>query len=172
MTRNISLPDGCRLRQLSECDLSGVQRLCGQCDDYFLLHEGTAAPSTAAADIFSALPPGKTRRDKFVFGIEKADGALIGIVDLVRDFPEKGIWMLGLLLLAPENRGNGTGKAVHTALTQWSKALGAKSLRIGVIAENKESAHFWNSLGYRKQKETVLELGAQTHTTNILTLRV
>ena len=88
MIRNISLPNGCRLRQLSERDLDSVQRLCEQCADYFLLHEGVSAAPTAAAEIFSALPPGKTQKDKFVFGVEQPDGTLAGIVDLVRDFPE------------------------------------------------------------------------------------
>lgn len=172
MIRKISLPDGCRLRQLSERDLGAVQHLCEQCSDYFLLHEGTPAPSDAAAEIFSALPPGKVRKDKFVFGVEKPDGTLAGIVDLVRDFPEKGVWMLGLMLLAPEERGKGTGKAVHEALTQWSKALGAKTLRIGVVSENKKGAHFWNSLGYRKKDAAVLKVGTKTHATDILTLQV
>lgn len=172
MIRKISLANGCRLRQLSERDIGSAQKLCEQCTDYFLLHEGAAAPATAAKEIFDALPPGKTRKDKFVFGVEKADGALVGLVDLVRDFPENGVWMLGLMLLAPEERSKGTGKATHEALALWSKALGAKSLRIGVIEENKKGARFWDSLGYRKQKETVLKLGKETHTANILTLRV
>ncbi len=172
MTRNISLPNGCLLKQLSERDLAAVQKLCGRCTDYFLLHEGAAASSGAAAGIFSALPPGKTKRDKFVFGVVNSDGELTGIVDLVRDFPEKSVWMLGLMLLAPEERGKGTGRAVHAALAKWSKALGAKALRIGVVAENEKGARFWNSLGYRKQDETVLQLGSKAHTADILTLQI
>ena len=172
MIRNISLTNGCRLRQLSEHDIGTVQKLCEQCPDYFLLHEGAPVPATAAAEIFSALPPGKTQKDKFVFGVERPDGTLAGIVDLVRDFPEKGVWMLGLMLLTPEERGKGTGRTAHGALAQWAKALGAKLLRIGVVEENEGGALFWDALGYRKQKETVLELGTKTHTVNILTLQV
>ena len=104
--------------------------------------------------------------------METPTGALAGVVDLVRDFPENGVWMLGLMLLAPGERGNGLGRAAHAELVQWAKALGAKSVRIGVIEENRDGARFWDSLGYRRQGETVLELGKTAYRTNILTLQV
>ena len=172
MTRTISLANGCRLRQLSERDGAAVQELCERCGDYFRLHGGEPPSKNAAAEIFASLPPGKTQKDKFVFGVETPTGALAGVVDLVRDFPENGVWMLGLMLLAPGERGNGLGRAAHAELVQWAKALGAKSVRIGVIEENRDGARFWDSLGYRRQGETVLELGKTAYRTNILTLQV
>ena len=172
MTRTISLANGCRLRQLSENDAEAVQSLLGQCGDYFRLHEGGSVPPNAAAELFTELPPGKLQKDKFVFGVEKPDGTLAGVVDFVRNFPEPGVWMLGLLLLAPGERGRGMGRAVHTELVQWAKALGARSVRIGVIEENRGGARFWDSLGYRRQGQTVLNLVKRPHTINILTLRV
>jgi RimJ/RimL family protein N-acetyltransferase len=172
MKRTISLTNGCLLKQLSECDTTAVQKLCERCGDYFCLHEGTPVPKNAAADIFTSLPPGKAQKDKFVFGVVKPDGTLVGVIDLVQDFPETGVWMLGLMLLAPEERGNGTGRAAHEGIVGWAKALGAKSMRIGVIEENRAGAHFWDSLGYLHQEETCLKIGNANHKTNILTLQV
>ena len=157
-----------RLRRLSPADTAGVQALCQRCADYFLLHEGTPPGPSAAGDIFEALPPGKSAADKFVFGVESA-GGLKGIVDLVRDFPETGTWMLGLLLLEPSERGRGTGKAVHKALASWAAGCGAAAFRIGVVEENARGRRFWSSLGYLTQKDVSMRLGQKKHRVLVMT---
>lgn len=172
MKREIYLSEDCRLRQLSPANLKIVQGLCEKCTDYFLLSEGTSPSENAAAEIFDALPPGKTYTDKYIFGIEHSDGKLAGVIDLVKNYPSDGVWMLGLLLLDPEERGQGIGRAAHRALATWAGALGAESFRIGVIEENRGGKQFWEALGYTKEKEIRLEFGKKEHQIHVMTLNL
>ncbi|MCT8138310.1 hypothetical protein H1D32_11450 [Anaerobacillus sp. CMMVII] len=52
-----------------EDDLKLVQDLCERCTDYYEHCEQRPTPSTAAEDIFTEFPPGKTLEDKYVIGI-------------------------------------------------------------------------------------------------------
>jgi RimJ/RimL family protein N-acetyltransferase len=65
-------------------------------------------------------------------GVFKDSNKLIGIIAIVRNFIAVGQWIIGLMLIDPEERGNGLGKKVHGALVKWAIKLGAKSFRIGV----------------------------------------
>ena len=137
--------------------------------DYYILHEGVLPSKKEALEIFSALPPGKNYEDKFVLGIFKDRNKLIGIIDIVKNFPVDGEWMLGLLFIDPEERGNGLGKLVHEALVQWAVTLGAKSFRIGVIEDNYKGKKFWSNLGYIKIKEVT---NTKKHIVNVMNFRI
>ena len=78
---------------------------------------------------------------------------LIGLIDLVKDFPTKSEYMLGLLEFLPAVRQQDLGKAVHQILLEKVRDLGAKSLRIAVLEVNLPALGFWKSLGYYKIKE-------------------
>lgn len=121
--------------------------------------------------IFTVLPPNKSYGDKFVLGVFTFDNKLVGIVDIVRDFPAAYEWMLGLMIIDPDERCKGIGKIVHKALSQWAINLGAKSFRIGVIQENYKGIKFWSSLGYKKIKEVDMEFIAKTHIVNVMRLQ-
>lgn len=119
----------------------------------------------------NALPPGKKYKDKFVLGIYKCSNELIGIIEIVKNF-SVGEWMLGLFLIEPEERSHGLGKLVHEALSQWAITLGARSFRIGVIAENYKGKKFWSDLGYAKINEETMAFTKKTHIVNIMTYQI
>lgn len=61
-------------------------------NDFFQLFEGKYGSS---ALILNDCPPSKVNhKDKFVLGLYDAD-TMIGLVDLIRDYPEKGCWTIG-----------------------------------------------------------------------------
>ena len=97
-----------------------VEELCEKCSDYYILHDGILPSKEELDEIFNTLPPNKNYEDKFVLGIYKFDNKLVGIVDIVRNFTIVGEWMLGLMLIEPQERGNGLGKIVHEALVEWA----------------------------------------------------
>ena len=122
-------------------DIESVGKLCKECEDYFLLCNGTLHTRKDLEEIFTSLPPNKFSQDKFVLGIFYK-GPLIGVVDIIRSFPVFGQWIIGLFLLKEKERGKGIGKLIHTALSKIVFKKGGKSLRIGVIKENINGVNF------------------------------
>ena len=102
---------------------------------------GTLPSKDDISAIFTNLPPNKILKDKFLFGVYKSN-KLIGIIDIIRDFPTIGEWTIGLLLLEPEERRKGLGIIIHEALVKWARHLGAKRFSIGVIEDNYRAFKF------------------------------
>ncbi|MDQ7094622.1 GNAT family N-acetyltransferase [Desulfosporosinus sp. PR] len=170
---NLKLENGYEIGTLTLDELKAVAELNEKCSDYYLLHEGEQPSEKNTLEIFNALPPGKNYEDKFVLGIFNDTDELIGIIDLVKNFPGEGEWMLGLFCIAPQQRDKGLGKLVHQTLVQWAVKLGAKSFRLGVLEENPKGMKFWSGLGYRKIKES-LKVDAQqkTHVIKVMTIQI
>jgi len=51
------------------------------------MEEGAPTPPDAAEHVLKSLPPGKTHADKHVIGIAAPGGELVGVLDLIRDYP-------------------------------------------------------------------------------------
>lgn len=168
----ISVENGYFIESLSADDLTPVEALCKSCSDYYILHNGLLPQSEHVKEIFLALPPGKSYKDKFVLGIYNSKRCLVGIIDIIMDFPDCGEWMLGLLMIEPEERNNGLGKLAHESLVKWGVSLGAKSFRIGVISDNIKGIKFWSNLGYVKIKEVKIKTELKTHIVNVMTRNV
>jgi len=125
-----------------------VQRLYERCTDFHELAEGMPTRADSGAYELEALPPGKMSADKHVFGIVAADGELAGYVDLVRDYPERGEWWLGLLMLDPAARGAGLGSRVVRGAAEWAAARGARAILLGVLEQNPRAERFWRRQGF------------------------
>src|SRR5512139_3950475 len=97
-----------RLRPADEAEL---QAFYEQCRDYVELVTGEPPGPGEARALLSDLPPGKQPADKYVFGFrEGATGRLVGVLDLVRDYPRPREWYLSLLLFGPASRGRRYGE--------------------------------------------------------------
>jgi RimJ/RimL family protein N-acetyltransferase len=166
------LAGGYRVKTLVRDDWVITSDLCAKCTDYYALKGGGPPTFEDVNEIFDSLPEGKGYEDKFVLGIFTQDGALVGIVDLVRDYPAYGEWMIGLILIDPELRSHGLGTHVHEALCAWAVESGAKSFRIGVIRGNETGIRFWQNLGYRKIGEAAATYSGKNHIVDILRLRL
>jgi len=170
---NLNLNNGYTIGTLTLDELKVVEELNERCSDYYLLHEGEPPSEKDALEIFNVLPPGKNYEDKFVLGIIKDENELVGIIDIVKNFPVEGEWMLGLLYIDPKERRKGLGKLVHETLAQWAIKLGAKSFRIGVLEENYKGKKFWSSLGYQKIKEgSKTDSKQKSHIINVMTVQI
>ncbi|WP_027626366.1 GNAT family N-acetyltransferase [Clostridium lundense] len=169
--QNINLPKGYKIDHLSLQNNNMVKKLCRNCSDYYLLHGGVLPSEKDIEEIFTALPPNKNYEDKFVLGIYNFD-ELVGVVDIIKNFPTDGEWMLGLMLIDPTKRGNGLGKIVHASLVAWAINECAKSFRIGVIDDNYKGIKFWSSLGYAKIKEVNMDFSTKTHIVNVMRLQL
>jgi GNAT superfamily N-acetyltransferase len=146
------------LRILETEDGSDLQALCERCHDYFELVTGRPVGDAAAQSLFSGLPPGKTYNDKFLLGLF-CDSALVGVIDLIRAWRTETSWTLGLLMLDPDIRGRGVGKAVVRTLEAWIRSQGANVMRIGVVERNTRAISFWKRLGYIEIARSASEYG-------------
>ncbi len=124
-------------------------------NDFFQLCEGKYGSS---ALILNDCPPSKVNhKDKFVLGLYDAD-TMIGLVDLIRDYPEKGCWTIGYLLIHPMYRNQGLGSKLVKDLEM---SLSTSRLRCVVQKQNVLGLAFWKSNGFlitSQKKEALGEL--------------
>ena len=128
--------------------LSMLQAVLEAAPTYSLLTSGELRSPGSAKTIFEALPPGKSSEDKFVLGIYE-DRLCVGLLDLIRGYPNAYTAMIGLLLISESHHGRGIGRAAYAQLEAlvctWPLA---RSIRIGVVGSNARVLPFWQGLGF------------------------
>lgn len=150
-------------RELHPQDASALQALLEACDDYADLVEGQPPDAEAALDVMSEVAPGKTLDDKRLLGLWGAD-TLVGVLDVMCGYPEPDAWFIGLLMIAPEQRGQGLGAAVVRAFEAWAAGQGARAMGLGVVEPNTGALRFWQRMGYAEVRRTApRSFGRKTH---------
>jgi RimJ/RimL family protein N-acetyltransferase len=157
---DLDLPD-VRIRALGRNDLDALQGLLVRCSDFIELGTGGPPHPRDAADLLSATPPDRSLKDKLVLGLWFADTEeLAGVLDIVRGYPDEDAWFLGLLLLAPEHRGQGKGERVYRRAEAWVREQGAATIHLGVLERNPAARRFWERLGY-EYRDTRTQHGSE-----------
>lgn len=144
--RDVRIPGG-RLDLLSPSDAVAVFDLYQRCQDYFRLQDGEPAVRSDADELFNEVPPSKRPEDQFVIGYRR-DTRLLGVAQLLTNYPNEWDWYLGFLLLDPGVRGAGVGRHFYKAVEQWSAGQGAKRMLLCVLDANEPALRFWRSLDF------------------------
>jgi GNAT superfamily N-acetyltransferase len=139
---------GYRTRLIKVADQVELQSLLERCADYSLLVTGSSPKPSAAVSLLADCPLGKTLIDKSVIGIFDEEQVLIGVLDVIRDYPTQDDWWLGLLLLDPSQRKKGLGKRIYQAFEHWVGQQGARRIYLGVVEENQKAYRFWQRMGF------------------------
>lgn len=139
---------GCFGIRLDEGREEELQAFYQECRDYVELVTGAPPGPDEARQLLRALPRGKGREDKFVIGLFDAPGHLVGVLDVIRDYPEARDWYVGLLLFGPSSRGRRLGERVYRRLEDWVRAEGGRSLHLVVTEENPRAIEFWRRMGF------------------------
>jgi GNAT superfamily N-acetyltransferase len=139
---------GCFGIRLDEGREAELQAFYERCRDYFELVTGQPPSPTEAHELLAAVPRGKSRDDKFAIGLFDAPGHLVGILDVIRDFPKPREWYLGLLMFEPTLRGQKLGDRVYHRLEDWVRAQGATTLHLIVEEVNPRALSFWQRMGF------------------------
>lgn len=129
-----------------------VQPLLERCEDYHQLVYGRPALPDEARNIPSERPPTLAPGQGHLFALRDAQGGLAGMLEALRDFPARGEWYIGLMLLAPEARGKGRGESVLNAYADYVRANGGRLLRIGVVEHNELALRFWTRVGFQPEQ--------------------
>lgn len=154
--------DGYRVARLGPGDAAAVQELYERCSDYHQLEEGIPTRPGAAEHLLTVLPPGKEPADKYVLGLYAPEGGLVGVLDLIRDYPRPGEWWLGLLMLDPRARASGLGSRVCRAVQRAVAARGGTSIHLGVLEHNTAAERFWRRHGFQEvRREPYTSAGGQ-----------
>jgi ribosomal protein S18 acetylase RimI-like enzyme len=139
---------GCFGVRLDETRTAELQAFYESCRDYFELVTGQPPGPEEAAELLRAVPKGKTHDDKFVIGLFDAPGHLVGVLDVIRDFPRRAEWYLGLLLFEPRLRGNRLGDRVYHRLEEWIRAQNGSAIHLVVEEVNPGALRFWERMGF------------------------
>ena len=133
---------------LTEDDAPKLQKLLERSYDYFEMVEGRRPKSDAAMRELRATPPGIPLDYLTPIGLFAVNGALVGMILVVRHFRQENQWYLSLQLLEPKWRGRGAGKELYLAFEAWAKSEKADSVVLSVVEVNQRAAQFWESVGF------------------------
>lgn len=136
--------EGYTVRPLDDRDAIAVQRLFDEDPAYFADINGH---SITIEETRAAIPPGRTRADKFIFAVAK-DDTVVGLIDIIRGYPEPATWFLGFLFLGRGVRGAGLGRRALHAVYAWAKGQGAERLRLGVVEGNERARRLYATEGF------------------------
>ena len=125
---------GYGIKFLSLNDADQLQTLFAQYEDFFVMTNGVPAPDTTAAKEFTDVPDGKTPEDIRALGLVDDLVRLVGAIIGVQGYPDPHTWLLGLMLLAPEQRRQGLGTAFYRAFEQWMSDQGYRFMSLCAIA--------------------------------------
>lgn len=142
-----------RLLQGEPGEMAELQGVLEAAPTYARLVTGAPPGHADAQSTYSALPPGRSYEDKFVFGVYR-DGRMVGCADLIRGYPDARTATLGLLLIAEPFQGQGIGRRAYRAIEAHARAWGTCTrMRIGVVRTNDRAMPFWSKLGFTPSGE-------------------
>ncbi len=160
---------GYSAKRLLPKDAGILQRLYEQCTAFFLLTYGLPPSPTAALEEFDDLPNGKTAEDVYLFGLFDAENVLAGMICAVQHYPDERTWWVGLMMLAPEQRGRGLGADFYQAFERWVSAQEISQISLSAIGANKSGLQFWKQMGFEVIREIrSRQFKAKTHSVYVL----
>jgi RimJ/RimL family protein N-acetyltransferase len=161
---------GYRFARLTIDHAPELQNLYEGCTDYHMAHEGTPTRPNAGAEELRSLPPGRSAEDKFPFGIYSPDAELVGYLELFRNYPAKGEWWIGLLMVEPNARRRGLGSEIFRSGSDWAAENGAKAIQLAVLEHDPAAQRFWARQGFEFVRRRPYESDAEkkAHTVVIL----
>lgn len=135
---------------LTEVDATHLQSLLERCADYFklVLHR-PPGPAEALSVFYAGPEDGTEANNKILLGIRNPGVYdLVGVLDAFYDYPDTGIWYIGLILIAPDARREGLGDRVVETFAREAHKAGACELQLNVVEQNERALAFWIRHGF------------------------
>ena len=162
-----------RLRQLTkEHDADHVAAALDWVGDYVELETGRKPSAEDVADFFDA-PKGIVPPQILHLAILDAEAQSKGLLTVLQNYPEDGLWFIAMLAIDIRARGQGYARAAAEWVADQAGTAGATALRLCVIEENARGQAFWRHLGFEMIGETPpWNAGRKTHRRFILERRL
>jgi GNAT superfamily N-acetyltransferase len=168
-------------RELRRNEIPLLQAFYDANPEYFLTINGVPPPPDLAAIEFDEVPPPHLSFERqWRLGLfeplpaERAmghdsDGRLAGIVMVTSDLGLRGVWHLGLFVIATRLHGTGAAAGACGALEGWVRECGARYLRLGVVQGNARAERFWARQGYRELRQRAgVDTGGRINTVRVM----
>lgn len=81
--------------------------------------------------------------------LAEADGAMLGLLWAKCDANDAGVVNLFQMWVAPEARGRGVAAALVDEAVAWSRSIGARLVRLGVVCDNRAAIQLYTVKGFR-----------------------
>ena len=153
------------IRPVAGGDFDAVLALLEQCSDFFDLGGVPITAESLQQDI-AELPPRCTPEQKHFAAFWK-DGAPHIVLDAVEGYPRPRTLFVGLFVVAPALRRQGTGRAVTTALLKAAKGAGFDRVRLACLLDNPNGHAFWQAMGFHDLRKGKL-LGTSSNLVYIM----
>lgn len=154
-----------QIQLLSKANTNQLQEFLNAFDDFFLSCEGKKG---TAASILNACPTNKDiKKDKHILGIYEQE-TLIGMIDLLQNYPTDSTWTIGYLLIHPDYRGKHIGSTLMRDLCKILKEKGILRLRCIVQDQNSKALTFWLNNGFIITNSIKQSLGAKINSNKVL----
>lgn len=140
------------VRSLTRADIPAHYALSSHNFLFYQYHPPFVTEKSILEDL-SALPPGKKAEDKFYLGFF-AGGRLAAVMDLILDYPERGVAFIGFFMMEPSLQGCGTGSAIIQECLAHLASMGFRRVRLAIDRGNPQSRAFWTKNGFALTGET------------------
>ena len=152
MKRELRLVERLSLKSIGLKDEQLVDELLDQLKSYSLLVDGVPKRMGSAKHLLTATPPGRTLSHKNVFAVMRGTEA-IGLVDMIKDYPDAFVTFVGLLAIKESRRHLGLGRQSYELVERYARdQLTADTIRLAVVDTN-PVAGFWRKMGFRETGE-------------------
>jgi len=102
----------------------------------------------AAHDMLGNLPADASPERKYLWAL-RLDGKLVGCLDVLRQWPTRSTLSIGLLMVAPNLRGQGIGHAALEQLRLRTRAWSdVRRWRVAVVESQAGARRFWRGKAF------------------------
>ena len=138
------------VRELTRADIPEMLRVARSNPLFYQYMRPDPTEENLAADLI-ALPPRRTLADKHFFGW--FDGTrLVAMMDLISRHPQPEMAFIGWFIVDAAEQGHGLGRQLISDVLAMLKTEGVSEVRLGRIAGNPQSEHFWQVCGFSDNK--------------------
>jgi GNAT superfamily N-acetyltransferase len=128
--------------------LKALEAVVRACADYSLQVDGELPTDAEINELFDDVPPEYPVEALVPFGVFD-DAAMVGMLWLVRGYPESDTAFIPLFLVVPDHRGRGAGRAAVAQAEAWAASVGYRRIKLVALHANEGAMHFWPRVGYR-----------------------
>ena len=162
--------DSVACTELTEGELPRLQEFLEANPAYYIAVNGRPpGPNEAREEFEFALPAEWPFEKKWLLLFRRVDGSIVGVAGLISDLFARGVWHIGLFMVATSLHGSGTARVLYGELESWMRSRGGRWVRLGVVEGNRRAERFWESLGYVETRKRVgVPMGQQVNDLRVM----
>lgn len=139
--------------RITESNFEQVMEVYNTNQKFFIITDGKETTSENSIKDISAIPPDFDIANKIYISIWEKD-KIIGVLDLLKGYPEQNCAWIGLLLIHGELHGKRIGSNIVAAVLEAAKNTGYETVQLGVIENNLQGLKFWDKHGFKRIRES------------------